>query len=351
MIPLRSDIETLTDWTDLNTLLQADYTRPEVLNPTKLKNLTDAQLDRYDMARMRYVGSGMFITTPHFNTAVRIVVNTLQANVFMRQGRRSVVITGPSTTGKTSACIGAMRVVFDEFCRQYPDQAADAVPVAYVCIPANRSQKGLLQRLADYYHLKYTSRTPANELRRMVLATMKRCATVLVVIDELHNLGKITERSGPEIDTLKDLANEPIATFVYAGLGLEDSGLYGGVRGDQIGGRGPLVRTRLYNKNHPAEATTWRAIVEEFVTELPLAANDVEPVMENSEWLRHRCAGSIGTLHSILLQSFIALVQRHNPAQETLTMGLLERAVVDERARRANTNTKKFPFDTNDGSF
>ena len=65
----------------------------------------------------------------------------------------------------------------------------------------------------------------------------------LVLVDEIHNLNLATSAGEDMSDHLKYFAEHLPATFVYAGINVERSGLFTGVRGRQIAGRCVLVNT------------------------------------------------------------------------------------------------------------
>ena len=59
----------------------------------------------------------------------------------------------------------------------------------------------------------------------------------LVLVDEIHNLNLATSAGEDMSDHLKYFTEHLPATFVYAGIDVERSGLFTGVRGKQIAGR------------------------------------------------------------------------------------------------------------------
>src|SRR6266699_3038849 len=62
-------------------------------------------------------------------------------------------------------------------------------------------------------------------------------------IDEIHNLNLATSAGEDMSDHLKYFTEHLPATFVYAGINVERSGLFTGVRGKQIAGRCVLIST------------------------------------------------------------------------------------------------------------
>ncbi|MGW3056648.1 hypothetical protein ACWC98_12045 [Streptomyces goshikiensis] len=81
--------------------------------------------------------------------------------------------------------------------------------------------------------------------------------TGMVLADEFHN---ISLTSGAEVaDTLQYFA-ERLATFVYTGVDISESGLLSGTRGTQMAGRFTLTPSRPFpcNSEWKAWSPPWR---------------------------------------------------------------------------------------------
>lgn len=291
---------------------------------------------RFNTDRKAYVSGGMTVSTPQVAELVHATKTAMSQNLNAMTGRRGILVTGPSTVGKTTACIALMSYAYSEFQKQCPAElAAGAIPVAYVEVPPSSTPKGLMQRFADFYALPYQDRTSLNELKKAVVRTMRKCMTQVVVVDELHNLARRSNSNGESVDTLKDLSNDSPATFVYAGIKLEESGLLAGSRGDQVARRFSPLRMSLYNYTTAEERKAWRGVVMAFSKALPLFAHDPKDLLTHAEWLHKRSGGNIGTLQSILVQSAHSLIDGGDPHQEKLTLELMTKARLDIRAEDA----------------
>ncbi|WP_230511554.1 hypothetical protein [Salinispora arenicola] len=66
---------------------------------------------------------------------------------------------------------------------------------------------------------------------------MRRVGTGMVLVDEIHRLDLTTRQGKNASDQLKYFFDTISATFVYAGLDLDENGMFSGVRGRQIAGR------------------------------------------------------------------------------------------------------------------
>jgi hypothetical protein len=81
-----------------------------------------------------------------------------------------------------------------------------------------------------------------------------------VLIDEIHNI--IGSRAGAEVsDQLKYFAERLAATFAYAGIEVEEQGLFAGARGRQIAGRFTLITSAPFDYGTPEQRDAWRALV------------------------------------------------------------------------------------------
>lgn len=291
---------------------------------------------RFNAARKAFVAGGMTVQTPQVAELIRATETVMSQNLSAMTGRRGILVSGPSAVGKTTACLALMRYVYSAFQHQCAAQlAAGAVPVAYVEVPPSSTPKGMMQRFADFYALPYQQRTSLNELKKAVVHTMRQSMTQVVVVDELHNLARRSSSNGESVDTLKDLSNDAPATFVYAGIKLEESGLLAGPRGEQVARRFSPLRMALYDYTTPTERKAWRGVVMAFSKALPLFAHEPKDLLADAQWLHERSGGNIGTLQSILVQSTHRLVDADDPHAETLTVELMAEARRDIRAEAA----------------
>lgn len=329
---LDNSLEDMADRDGLNAYLARDTTRPNIPSIAELAKLDANELDALNDARLDFICDGLTVVSPQVRQALHKAKAMMKMNTRLRIGRKGVLITGDATTGKTRACITLMRATWAQFRKEHPDDWAAATPVAYVCVPSGCTSKGLLRRFADFYHVDYGERTSADTLRRLVVNQMRSERTVLLVVDEMHNLGKIDQEAGISVDTLKDLSNAPFGTFVYAGINVAKFGLLSGSRGRQIAGRFAQVKTYPFSCATTDDRAVWAAIVGSFANQLPLAANNPDELVKHARWLHEITGGYIGSLHSVIAQAVALLITADDPTAETVTRDVLEGAVLDIQA-------------------
>lgn len=83
---------------------------------------------------------------------------------------------------------------------------------------------------ARFLGLPTTRLANLTDVTNAVCATAARTSVDLVLVDEIHNISLAT-RTGAEVsDTLKYFAERLPATFVFAGLDVDETGLFAGTR-------------------------------------------------------------------------------------------------------------------------
>ena len=115
--------------------------------------------------------------------------------------------------------------------------------------------------------------------------------TDIVVVDEIHNLNLDT-RAGEELsDHLKYFTEHLPATFVYAGIEVERSGLFTGTRGRQLAGRCGVIHTSAF-----PDAKEWRQLVAAMEGTLRLHRHEPGSLVAQARYLHRRTGGMIGEI-------------------------------------------------------
>lgn len=344
MISLTNPVEDIQTGPGLNAYLARDVTRPTIPEPAQFTEFDEASLLALNDARIDFMTDGLTVKTPVVRETLRRAKVVMRHNRRAWSGRRGLLLTGEAATGKTRACVALMRTVFLAFQRQNPGTWQDYYPVVYLCVPSGCNSKALMRQFAAFFEIDYDDGTSEDTLRRLVLAALQAYRTVLIVIDELHNLVKMDGQAGAVIDTLKDLANHPFGTFVYAGVNVARYGLLAGARGGQIRGRFSRIRAGAYGNTTPEERKAWRGIVRGFANALPLAENDPAAIMRLTPWLHETTGGNIATLQFLFDQVVADLIDAGDPFRETVTRKLLEDAILDIQAEDLHASTE-FPYE------
>jgi hypothetical protein len=83
------------------------------------------------------------------------------------------------------------------------------------------------------------SRQNVTDVTDAVCQVLTDARTDLIIVDEIHNLNLGTSAGEDLSDHLKYFTEHLPATFVYAGIDVERSGLFTGVRGRQLAAATP----------------------------------------------------------------------------------------------------------------
>ena len=321
----------LSNWSTLHEYLSEDIPPPAMVSLDEYQAMSLSEQRQFDERRLRYVSSEMVISTPPLEELIETVGRVMEQNVAAAAGRRGVIVTGPATAGKTTACVATLRTAFVRFGRAHPELLqAGAVPVAFINVPSSSTPKSVMQSFADFYSIPYVERDSHNSLKRAVVRAMRESLTQVAVVDEVQNLERVSRNNGQSVDMLKDLSNESPTTFIYSGINLEQSGLLAGARGEQVARRFTPIRMSL--APGPGQ---WARIVKGFWNSLPLFAQNPEgPTKDEIKWLRDRSGAHMGTLASIIGQSVNMLINAGEPAAETLSIESMEAARLDLRAEQ-----------------
>lgn len=131
--------------------------------------------------------------------------------------RPSLIVTGPATTGKTTALLQVGRAChLAHATRAAPGD--DNVPVAYVLVPPAATAKTLAGEFARFLGIPVTSRMTQAQITAAVCHTYTAAGVKLVLIDEIHRLNPRTTSGAEAADMIKDITEKTAATFVYAGI-------------------------------------------------------------------------------------------------------------------------------------
>jgi hypothetical protein len=244
--------------------------------------------------------------------------------------RRGLIVSGAPGTGKTTAVtqFGKRHEVTDQ--RRHPHALPGSrIPVVYVTVPPACTPRMLAMEFARFLGLPIRSRANITDIIEAACGVLIDCSASLVLVDEIHNL-QIGTRAGAEVsDTLKYLSERIPATFIYAGINVDGTGLFTGTRGQQIAGRFSLIDARPFGR-----ASQWRSIVATFDTALRLHRHTPGDLTSLGEYLHDRTGGMIGSLSHLIRG---AALQAIMTGTEKITRTTLESVALDHAAEQHAT--------------
>jgi hypothetical protein len=309
---------------------------PALLDTETLAALAPPAREVYDETRRAY-----HCALPLVGTAtVRQVISTGRLLIQLNRGqvaRRGLIISGASGTGKTTALTQLGRTHERAVRRRHPADRA-RLPVLYVTVPPAATPRMLAAEFARFFGLPLRTRANITDIVDAVCTTAAATRLDLVCIDELHNIS-LSTRAGAEVsDTLKYFSERLPATFVYAGIDVETSDLFAGVRGRQIAGRFTVLAAAPFPNGSNEQRGTWQALIATLEAALRLHAHRPGSLVGLGEYLHQRSGGMIGSLSQLIRGAAVLAIE---DGSEAITRDLLEIVPVDYAAVQAHAATRR----------
>jgi hypothetical protein len=317
----REPTMTLTGWRRFVDSPPASF---DLLDAGQWQALSADARGRYDEARINYHSELVVVAT----SAVRQVARQGRLLTMLNRreisARRGLIVSGLQTTGKTTALKQLGRTHELMVRERYP--GTGRIPVIYVTTPPKGSPRKLAMEFARFLGLPPVRRGQnTTDIADAVCQVLIDAAVDLVLVDEIHNLNLATSAGEDMSDHLKYFTEHLPATFVYAGINVERSGLFTGVRGKQIAGRCVLINTGPF----PLQQE-WAALLATLEGALRLHSHQPGTLPGLGKYLHQRTGGMIGSLsHLVRAAALVAILD----GSEQITRKLLDQIPVDHAAQ------------------
>ncbi|MEU5845716.1 TniB family NTP-binding protein [Saccharopolyspora shandongensis] len=283
-----------------------------------------------DDLRLRYHSRLAIVATPTVSTVTRTGRRLTVLNQHQISAKRGLIITGAAGTGKTTAITEFGKAHELAVYRRHPEDQS-RIPVVYVTVPPAATPRMLAVEFARFLGLPVTQRANITDITNAVCGVLVDTRCELVLVDEIHNLNLAT-RSGAEVsDQLKYFSERLPATFVYAGIDAEHTGLFSGTRGRQIASRFATIATRPFARSTVQQRQEWQALVTTLEQTLRLRKHKPGMLTAMDDYLHDRTGGMIGSLsHLIRGASVDAIIT----GDEKITKAHLEAVQLDHAAEQ-----------------
>jgi hypothetical protein len=259
----------------------------------------------------------------------------VKSNRYHPSGARPGVAIDSDTAnvGKTTIVTHFGRMHEREERKKHPDELNETAdefwPSLYVTLTARTTIKSVCAQILGFFAYPYGSRATLGELTLAVEKVLRRCRTSLIILDDLHFL-RLQDKSGQEVnDYLKYLASVIPATFVFAGIELEGSGLLSEGRSrfeskasSQMASRLTLRRIGRFETGTAQGRRTWRNLLGGIEQQLVLmnACDGMLTSDSMARYLFERTHGEIGALMWLVRQGALVAIET---GAERLTDALL----------------------------
>jgi hypothetical protein len=319
----REPTMTLTGWRRFIDSPPASF---DLLDDQQWQALSGQQRGRYDEARINYHSELVVVATSTVREVARQGRLLTMLNRREISARRGLIVSGLQTTGKSTALKQLGRTHELMVRERYP--GSGRIPVVYVTTPPKGSPRKLAMEFARFLGLPPVRRGQnTTDIADAVCQVLIDARVDLVLVDEIHNLNLATSAGEDMSDHLKYFTEHLPATFVYAGINVERSGLFTGVRGKQIAGRCVLISTGPF----PLQQE-WAALLATLEGALRLHRHQPGTLPGLGEYLHQRTGGMIGSLsHLVRAAALLAILD----GTEQITRTLLDTIPVDHAAQSA----------------
>lgn len=289
-----------------------DPPRPPKIGRAEQDAQTAGEREQYDDARRHFMAAGI-VRTPAFDNILRSASSRLRINEHKRTGKLGLIVAGEPALGKTTTVtqIGKLHTLR----RQHQDHPAGqpgCIPVVYITVPPACGPKAMIAEFAEFFALPTNGRISHSTLLNSVSQVMARVRTELVIVDEIHNLNVNYRMSADASDALKQLSEKCAATFIYAGVNVESSGLLDGARGQQISSRFELHHVTPFSDRATAHRAEWEAVLLDLEETLCLTKQPEGAILAHSARLFADSGGSIGRIVDILHIAALTAIDDHS---------------------------------------
>lgn len=302
-----------------------------LLPAQELAGLGPAKREQYDEHRISYHSELIIIETSTVQDITHQGRLLMMLNQREISARRGLVVSGPWASGKTTAIKLLGKTHELKVRMKYPGQ--ERIPVVYITTPPKGSPRKLASEFANFLGLPQRPRQNVTDIADAVCHVLTDARTDLVIVDEIHNLNLATSAGEDMSDHLKYFAEHMPATFVYAGIEVESSGLFTGLRGRQLSARSVLKSTGPF-----PYAEEFRSLVASLEAALRLHRHQPGTLTAETKYLHRRTGGSISSLSHLIRQAAITAIL---DGSEAIDRALLDQTLIDHAAETASPATPR----------
>ncbi|GAB2752401.1 ATP-binding protein [Kitasatospora kifunensis] len=302
---------------------------PRLLALKDWERLDDVEREIYDDGRRDFHSELLLVATPDVRRITTVGAKLIVGNRGKQLGRRGLIVSGPSGTGKSTSItlLGKKHQIDLE--RRSPG-VTDRIPVVYIIVPPAATPKMLAIEMANFLGLPVTSRDSQHSITQAVSTVLRQVRCSLVLVDEIHRLDLRTRAGAQASDQLKYFFDSISATFVYAGLELQEHGMFSGMRGRQIAGRFVTLTTSAFSHVTAAQKDDWAKLVATMEQSLRLHRHRSGTLIELAPYLYQRTGGMIGSLDQLVHD---AANEAIDTGAEKITKKLLDSVILDTAAQ------------------
>jgi hypothetical protein len=258
--------------------------------------------------------------------------------------RRGAAIDGEPNLGKTTVLRSIGRRYQRIMRERWGDETTSGdeyIPVCHITLPSAASIKDINREIANFFALVARVRESTTVLTDRIVEAMCRCGTSLVLIDDLHHLRPHALNGQALNDHLKNLMNKVPATFVFAGVGLLQAGIFSEGKGGEDKRYAQLAsRLRRFEINlidAYREPGQWVRLLKAIERDLRLLKPTRLSSKEISGYLFAHTQGSIGILMDLIQLAARESLERdsqHPLGARGITIDVFDATILSQRAEQ-----------------
>ena len=273
-----------------------DASQPVEMSMGDYEALSSTERALYNLGRERFMTVEFRVSTPSLRNAAKAIHNAMADNRSPDASKSGVIISGRPGYGKTTAVLEFGRAL--ERRRRGPSGQSrkNFIPVAYVPVPTHATAKTMISKILDFYGAIYSQTTRYDTLLERATGIMRKAATQLVIIDDIHRLDLTYRHNEQVADALKEVSERCPGTMVYAGVDVAKNGLFWGSRGEQNMARFEVVHFDRYEVDSPEGFAVWGRVIAELESSLCLLQQPHLELVSIARELHELSGGSIGRL-------------------------------------------------------
>lgn len=317
---------------------------PKVPSYFEYQSLQPPFKKRVDQQRRQYQQTFGPIEVPSMHriqeATIRLAMQNLRAPAGVRPG---VVIDGIATVGKTTTVLGLGKYYERKLTKNHTNLTTpdgnEYIPVAYVTLPAEMAIYDFNLLLAKFYNIPISRSSKAAFITERIKEHAANCGTSLFIIDDIHFL-QIRNRSHAVLNNhLKHLASCIPATFVYAGIGCEGTGLLADgftperASFTQTGHRFKKYDVTPFSLTSPDARNEFDAVLSFFEKNMLLYEQTAGSLARDfGEYIFQRTGGYMGAISSLLREAAGLAITK---GTEKITQQLLNSVRLSHESERA----------------
>jgi hypothetical protein len=337
-----SVVTTLDSW---RAFVEHDPEPVTLLTEAELGRLTPAERYAYDDERSDYHAALPALKTPILDRTVTKGLLFMRLNRGQQLGTScGMILSGVPGVGKSTAVRALGRTVERAYRTKNP-QMIDAVPVLYITMPTGQHPKALPAELLYFLGAPHAARTTETALTHQACQLMTDLKTSLVIVDEVHGIDRSRASHDQQSDQLKYFMDHVPATFVLAGINVENCGFFTGHRGHQLARRFTPLKASPSNYSTIPQRQDWAKLIEGFERALRLHEHKPGSLLPLADYLYGRTGGYIVSLSHLIREAAIKaiLIGAERIDEKILETVELDHAATEEAAAQSQALRKNHP--------